>query len=219
VVFLVGYWVLQMFVPVPGHEWGVFKEGAIFGDWLYDHSNGLIGKPWKSPYGRGYPHLPMWTHAASAMFGVFAAYIITEKAMSNGVKLRWLLTLGVVCLAVSLLWSLHLPIVKNRWTSTFALWCAGLSYLLLALFWWVIDVCNWRWGLSLFVAIGSNSILAYIMASLLMSGFGAVAWHFFGNVKPYLDSYWHQILIVVVQYLLAWGVLIHLHRQKIFLRL
>jgi predicted acyltransferase len=23
--FLVGYWALQMFLPVPGHEWGVFK--------------------------------------------------------------------------------------------------------------------------------------------------------------------------------------------------
>jgi predicted acyltransferase len=270
--FLVGYWALQMFVPVPGHEWGVFKEGGLFGDWLYDHTIGLLGKPWQSHWGRGFPFLPMWTHAATTMLGVFGAYVLMGKTrasliapprheprfregetpveshsgrtgqgstgvspshasapserssgagrlISDTTTLLWLIGLGLGCLLVGWIWSFHLPIVKNRWTSTFALWCGGLSYLLLALFWWVLDVKGWRRGLGLWTAIGSNSILAYIMAALLMGGFGEVAWVFLGGLKPHLGDYWHNLVIVLAQFSLAWAVLIHLRRRKIFLRL
>jgi predicted acyltransferase len=247
--FLVGYWALQMFVPVPGHEWGVFQRGGLLSDWLYDHSIGLLGHPWKSPYGQGFPFLPMWTHAATTMLGVFGTYVLMGRwwsqapgaptsspafseeghpagtmpalpvAVSNATKLRWLVSLGFGCLLVGWLWGFHLPIVKNRWTSTFALWCGGLSFLLVALFWWVMDVKGWRRGFGLWTAIGCNSILAYIMASTLMSGFGAVAGEFFGGLKPHLGGYWHKVFMVLAQYALAWGVLIHLRRYKIFLRL
>lgn len=27
--FLIGYWALKMFVPVPGHEWGVLKPAFL----------------------------------------------------------------------------------------------------------------------------------------------------------------------------------------------
>jgi predicted acyltransferase len=251
--FLVGYWALQMFVPVPGHEPGVFKEGGLFGDWLYDHSIGLLGKPWKSHWGRGFPFLPMWTHAATTMLGVFATHTLTGRwwgctpasahatpatsdpqtpprpdpapapgpapSIGDAAKLRWLIALGLGCLALGWLWSFHLPIVKNRWTSTFALWCGGWSYLLIALFWWVIDVRGWRRGLGLWTAIGANSILAYVMAALLMGGFGEIAWVFLGGLKPHLGVYWHTLLVVLAQYGLAWGVLIHLRKHRVFLRL
>ena len=75
----VRYWALQMFVPAPGHEWGVFKESGLFGDWLYDHSIGLLGKPWASHWGRGFPFPPMWTHAARTMLGVFATYVLMGR--------------------------------------------------------------------------------------------------------------------------------------------
>jgi hypothetical protein len=42
---------------------------------------------------------------------------------------------------------------------------------------------------------------------------------FLGNLKPHLGDYWHPILIVLAKYSLAWGVLIHLGRHKVFLRL
>lgn len=225
-VFLVGYWALQMFVPVPGHEWGVFQPGGILGDWLHDNSIGLLGKPWASHWGRGFPYLPMWTHGATTMLGVFGAYIVTGQwprgtriSLSDAQKLRWLLALGAGCLLAGWLWSFHLPIVKNRWTSTYALWCGGLSYLLLAGFWWTIDVKGWRRGLGLWAAIGCNSILAYAMSSLLMGGFGEIARVFLGGLQLHVSEYWHKVILVLAQFGLAWAVLIHLRRHRIFLRL
>jgi predicted acyltransferase len=217
-VFLIGYWAVQMFIPVEGHEWGQFKRGALFSDWIYNRTIGLLDKPWKSDIGHGFPLVPMWTHGATTMLGVFAARILRVPG-SDGGKLKWLVLLGAGCLAAGWLWSWHLPIVKNCWSSSFALWCGGWSYLLLALFWWVIDVKGWRWGLGLWLAIGANSILAYIIESLLMGGFRAFATTFLGNLKPHMGGYWHGILMTLASYGLAWAVLIHLRRHRIHLRI
>lgn len=216
VAILIAYWALQMFVPVPGREPGTFKIGLVFSDWLYDQTIGLLGKPWKSQWGRGFP-ITLWNHGATAMLGVFAARIL-RASWENKRKLKWLVGLGVGCMLTGWLWSFHLPIVKNRWTSSYVLWCGGLSYLLLALFWWVIDVRGWRRGLGLWQAIGANSILAYIMAALLMDGFKSFAGVFLGNLKPYLGDYYHTLLMTLASYGMAWALLIYLRRRRIYLR-
>ena len=211
------YWALQMFVPVPGHVAGAFEKGKIFSDWVYDLTVGKLGAPWKSPWGRGFL-ITLWNHGATAMLGVFAARIL-QTSWKNLRKLKWLVALGAGCLAAGWLWSLHLPIVKNRWTSSYVLWCGGLSYLLLALFWWAIDVKRWHRGLGIWLAIGANSILAYIINSLFMGGFVAFAGALFGNLKPLMGDYLHALLMVLVSYGLAWLLLAYLKRQRVYLRL
>ena len=214
---LIGYWALQMFVPVPGHVMGRFEEGAIFSDWVYDHSIGLLGKPWSSPHGRGWL-ITLWTHGATAMLGVFASGILKAR-MTEAKKVQRLLLLGCACAAAGWLWSFHFPIVKNRWTSSYALWCGGLSYLLIALFYWVIDVKGWRKWAGLFVAIGNNSILAYLTESLFMGVFAALATVLFGGLKLWMGTYWHGVWMAAATAVLAWLLFLYLHRRKLYLRL
>jgi predicted acyltransferase len=214
---LVGYWVLQMFVPVPGRVPGEFVKGAVFSDWLYDHSVGLLGKPWSSPYGRGFL-LTLFPHGATAMLGVFATYVL-QAAGSDRRKLRILLGLGLGSLVLGALWSLHLPIVKNRWTSSYVLWAGGWSFLLLAAFWWVVDVWRVRWWTPLFVAIGANSLLAYLLASVFQRPLRSFADVLFSGMKPLLGEYWFGVGIAVATFGAAWVILLHLHRHKIHLRL
>jgi predicted acyltransferase len=186
-------------------------------DWLYDRSVGLLGKPWSSPYGRGFL-LTLWPHGATAMLGVFACYIL-RSSVNHAQKLRALIIVGAACLAVGWLWSFHFPIVKNRWTSTYVLWAGGWSFLLLALFYWLIDVKGWRKGIGLFVAIGSNSLLAYLIAAVFMRPFRSLAEVLFGGTRPWLGDYAWGIWMALASYGAAWLVLIYLHRQRIFLRL
>lgn len=214
---LVGYWALQMFIPVPGHLAGEFTKGAIFSDWIYDHSIGLLGKPWSSPYGRGFM-LTLFPHGATAMLGVFATYLL-RSAGSDRRKLRWLLAMGLGCLVAGWLWSLHMPIVKNRWTSTYVLWAGGWSYLLLAAFWWVIDVKRVRAWTPLFVAIGANSLLAYLLASVLQRPFRTLSEVLFAGLKPLVGDYMFGIWMAFATFSAAWLLLIYLHRQRIYLRL
>ena len=76
----VGYWALQMFVPVPGHVPGQFKEGALLSDWIYWHTIGLLPKPWASPW-HGGDVITLTTHGATAMLGVCrTAAFIAAKA-------------------------------------------------------------------------------------------------------------------------------------------
>ena len=44
---LVGYWALQTFVPVPGYGAGVYREHALFGDWLNDRILGDWQGRWR----------------------------------------------------------------------------------------------------------------------------------------------------------------------------
>jgi predicted acyltransferase len=214
---LIGYWALQMFVPVPGHVAGEFKEGAILSDWLYDHSVGLLGAPWKSQYGRGFV-LTFVTHGATAMLGVFAARIL-KAAWSEPKKLKWLIVLGVGCLIAGWLWSFHFPIVKRRWTSSYVLWAGGWSYLLMAAFYWIIDVNGLRRWAGLFVVIGSNSILAYLIAGVFFKPFRTLAEVLFGGLRTPLGEYWAGVVLALASCGFAWLLLAYLHRRRIFLRL
>lgn len=217
IAILAGYWALAMFVPVPGHVAGEFKIGVNLGDWLYDHSVGLLGKPWSSPHGRGFL-LSLWPHGATAMLGVFAARIL-RGLRSPAHKTRLLLLIGAGCLVAGGLWSFHFPIVKVRWTSTYVLWAGGISFLLLALFYWLIDVREWRRGTGLFVAIGSNSLLAYLLGTVFIGPFRSLADKLFGGLRLHVGDHWGNVILVAATFGLTWLLLIYLQRRKIFLRL
>src|SRR5690606_16145875 len=114
---LLAYWLVQMGIPFPGRTPGRFVEGGIFSDWLYDATIGKLDAPWKSRYGRGFP-ITMWNHGATAMLGVFAAYVVRHAPSPRRLVLL-LVGGGAAMLLVGWLWSLHLPIVKNRWSSSY----------------------------------------------------------------------------------------------------
>jgi predicted acyltransferase len=214
---LLAYWALQMGVTVPGGVAGQFVPGGIFSDWLYDQTIGRLDAPWKSRYGRGFP-LTLWTHGATAMLGVFAWRVLQRAAnLRRGVLL--LAAGGGVLLLIGWLWSWHLPIVKNRWTSSYVLWCGGLSWLLLAFFYAVLDGLRWRRWAGLFLVLGGNSILAYLISTVFMAPFRSLAGTLFGGLSLWLPEQTHAVLLVLAAYGAVWLLLAWLHRQKLFLRL
>ena len=72
---------------------------------------------------------------------------------------------------------------------------------------------------DLFVALGSNSILAYLTASLFVSVFTALATALFDGLKLWLSAYWHGVWMTVAKFGLAWLFFIYLHHRKLHLRL
>lgn len=123
---------------------------------------------------------------------------------------------GVICIALDLLWSLHFPIAKRLWTSSFVLLTGGISFSLLALFYAVIDVLNFRrWAFPL-VVVGMNSLTIYL------------AWHFmdfahtskqlFSGLSQPLDPKWYPVMEGVGALALVWLCMYWLYRRKIFVR-
>lgn len=159
---LIVYWVWMMFIPMPtGEGIGILlpeKNWAMFID-------ELILRQFRD--GTHYTWiLSSLGFSATVMLGTHAGYII-KKVESRKKVVAYLTLLGLLCLVVGWVWSFHFPIIKHIWSSSMALWAGGWSYLLLALFFLIIDV----WGITSwafpFVVIGSNAILAYMGAPFL----------------------------------------------------
>jgi predicted acyltransferase len=80
--------------------------------------------------------------------------------------------LGFECALAGLLWSHTFPLNKNLWTSSYVLFSAGFTLLLLALCYWLIDIRRlnskaigkallWPW-----LVFGSNAITAFVVSEL-----------------------------------------------------
>jgi predicted acyltransferase len=70
-------------------------------------------------------------------------------------------------IAADLIWNLWLPINKKLWTSSFALFMAGIDFVLFAAFAWAVDVRGWQRPVRPFVILGMNAIAVYMVSELL----------------------------------------------------
>src|SRR5206468_3926033 len=79
---------------------------------------------------------------ATALAGVFAGEWLKEPRQPHRSAYLWIA--GVAGAAAGLAWGLVFPINKNLWTSSFALFSAGMAAQTLALCHWLLDVSPWR---------------------------------------------------------------------------
>jgi len=91
----------------------------------------------------------------ASMLGGMAGYILRSEKNPSA-RLIWLFGAGIGCCVLGLAWGQFFPINKYLWTSSFTLLLGGICFLLMALFYLVIDVWRLRrWAFG-FVVIGMN---------------------------------------------------------------
>ncbi len=159
---------------------------------------------------------------ASCLLGVLAGLLLRRADLDGIKKTRWLVIGGVAALALGFLSGLQFPIVKKIWTSSFVLVAGGWSALLLAAFYYVIDVRQWRWWCAAFVWVGMNPITLYVLHGNVIS-FPRVAQRLVGgSVKVFFDAHFAAGFGDVVQATVSLALLLLLARffyqRKIFLR-
>jgi predicted acyltransferase len=126
------------------------------------------------------------------------------------------LVAGCISLILAQLWNLDFPINKNLWSSSFVMQTVGLSLLLFALFYYVIDVLGYKKWAFFFQVIGVNSILIYLSDKFIDWEFTAkhlFEWLYFWSGES--GSLVGAALSVLV---LKWLFLRFLYQKKIFLR-
>ena len=173
---LAGYWVLMRFVPVPGlgtptHEIPLLDKNGNLVAWLDRQifSAPHLYEKVRDPEGL----LSDIPALATALFGMLAGIwlranrTIAEKA--KGIALA-----GVIGLATGGLWNFWFPVNKKLWTSSYVLYAAGWSLLLLALSMWVVDIVGARMSdaekrkrYMVLLVFGTNAIAAYMFSELL----------------------------------------------------
>jgi predicted acyltransferase len=194
---LISYWALMRFVPVPGygvptHAMPILDPDRNLAAWLdrafndftqhYLHTGSLYNRT-HDPEGL----LSTLPSIATTLIGCTTGlWMRMEKEpMPSFVTERFpnanhfstlivLLLAGLLSLAAGLVWSPWFPLNKNLWTSSYVLFSAGLSLLLLALCYWLIDICRlntkpagkallWPW-----LVFGSNAIAAYVVSNFIV---------------------------------------------------
>jgi predicted acyltransferase len=102
---------------------------------------------------------------ATAMLGVLAGrWLATRRPTAE--RLTALGAAGALGMAAGLVWNWWFPINKALWTSSYALFTAGVACVALVTVSWLVDVARWdRWAWP-FRVFGSNAILAYVGAEL-----------------------------------------------------
>jgi predicted acyltransferase len=211
---LIGYWVLLAFIPLPGGLTGDFsKEGNLPG--FLDRML-LPGKilPLYYGYGDNEGLLSTIPAIATTLIGVLTGNWLKSSA-GPWQKAGGMVVAGIVSLIVGFAWGQFFPIIKNIWTSSYVLVAAGFSFLLLALFYTVIDVLGWRRWSFFFVVIGMNAITIYVAQRFI--DFRKIATFFLEGVAN-LSGDLGPVIILAGVIMAKWLFLWFLYRQKVFLR-
>ncbi|SDS31543.1 hypothetical protein [Opitutus sp. GAS368] len=163
---LAGYWALLVCVPVPGYGAGVLEPTGNLCWWIDSHV--LAGHTWSGAPVPGFDPegiLSTLPAIATTLLGVLAGQMM--RRWSGGALTARLLGGGGALLTLGALMSLVLPINKNLWTSSYAVFMAGWALVLLAVFHWLIDVRGWsRWAAPL-VIYGTNALAMFVSAGVL----------------------------------------------------
>lgn len=214
-VILVGYWLFMAFYPVPGCGAGHFTmecNPASYFDMQF-----LPGKLYKKIHD---PEGLMSTIPAIAtgLLGILAGQILRLKTndLSANRKVLTLAGIGVASIVLALLWNLIFPINKNLWTSSFVLLVGGLSFLLLALFYWVIDVLDFRRWTFFFIVIGMNSIVIYMAHQFIDFEYTTNA--LFGGLLGHFSETAQAVGSALAFILVQWTFMYVLYRNKWFLK-
>jgi heparan-alpha-glucosaminide N-acetyltransferase len=192
--------------------------------------------------GGGYLTLNFVPSMATAIFGLFAGELL-RGAASKWIKLLILLVLSAACLAAgAYAGETVCPIVKRIWTPSWAVYSAGWTFLLLAIFYGIVDCIGFRWWVFPLVVVGMNSIAMYCMESLLRGWFAKmldinlrtpvnslVEWingRISGGAKIPTGDHWYSfageyspIAQASAVFLVLWLICLWMYRRKIFLRI
>jgi predicted acyltransferase len=213
--------VLQLFIPVPGIGAGVLTpEGCMNG---YIDRMFLPGRLGYGPEGlvkEGGIYDPLGilcivSATGITLMGALAGSLLQNEKFSEYKKTKILSALGVGLIVAALAVSPVYPIIKNCWTSSYNLLAGGISLLLLALFYLIIDVWNYRKWTFVFMVIGMNSLFIYLVKSIVPSD--SIVEKFVGFLINSAGDY-GAILKTTGILTFDWLLLYFLYKRKVFIR-
>jgi len=207
--FLLAYWALLMFIPVPGVGRGVLMPTGNAATYV---DQAVLGR---FHYGENTWFLSYLGFASSVLLGVLAGELLASARPAK-TKILLLVAAGAACIAQGMLWSIEFPIIKLLWTSSFVLVAGGISFLALALFYWIIDVLGYQRWAFFFVVIGMNSLAVYVATMLF--DFSRITNVFIGALLPRLGR-WSNFTEAIVTLGIIWLLLLWMYRKGTFIRL
>jgi heparan-alpha-glucosaminide N-acetyltransferase len=235
-VILVGYWTYFYLHPMP--EGGIdlttwnLQAGEVLGGIMEPWSKHVNAAadfdrwflnlfPREQPFEThpgGYQTLNFIPSLATMIGGSLTGRFLMRPDRSEKMKLVMLIGAGVLLLFLGTMLGLFVcPLVKRIWTPSWALFSGGWVLLMLAAFYWVVEIWGWRKLAFPLVVVGMNSIFIYLMHSL------SAGW-IKTQLKMHLPATWfdHSYAPIAEKLgvlIVLWLLCLWLYRQKAFLKL
>ena len=222
VALLLVYWAVMQFITVGGYGGGNYTPEGNLAEWIDRTVLGRFRDGAKVVDGEvvfagGYYYtwiLSTLNFGVTVLTGLFAGYIAKDKT-SDIYKLKWYFGAGVAMVAAGWLWGLQMPVIKTIWTSSMVLVSSGYCFLLMGLFYYLIDYKGYNKNITWLKVYGMNSIVAYMLANVI--NFSCLGQSLFYGLEQYLGNYYSFLISlsnVSVIYVILWL----LYKRNIFLK-
>ncbi|SCW53942.1 acyltransferase family protein [Mucilaginibacter sp. NFR10] len=211
--FIIGYWLLLKFTSAPGFPMGDLTMKGNFASYV-DRSilPGRLYLGIHDPEGL-FSTIPA---ISTGILGILTGLLLKKGGVTQMRKVTTMAVVGVIFLILAQIWNLDFPINKNLWTSSFVLHVGGLSLLLMALFYFIIDVKGYQKWAFYFRVIGMNSILIYISGHFIKWSYTTEG--FFGWIGQLVGDPYNIVVMAICFVLVKWAFLYYLYTKKTFLR-
>ena len=216
--------VLLLVYSVPMHLWGDWSaqgnfacivDKAILGRF---RDGSVIAPDGTVLFAAWYDYTWIWssiTFCCTVTLGSLAGHVTKNGNNDRPATARRLLLIGLMLLIAGLLSGILQPIIKRIWTASMVLYSAGWCYLLLALFYWWIDVKGHRKGWNWLLFYGCNAITAYIVGEVV--NFRCIASSLFYGLEQYIGG-WYPVFLTACNSLILFLLLWLMYGNKFFLQ-
>jgi predicted acyltransferase len=211
---LIGYWLMFKFTSAPGFPHGDLTMEGNFVSYM-----DRLFLPGRLYLGIHDPEGIMATIPAIAtgLLGILTGQLLKNSPYAQLKKVALMTGAGVLCIITAWIWNLDFPINKNLWTSSFVLNVGGISLLLLALFYYIIDVLGHKKWAFFFKVIGMNSILIYMSGKFINWDYTTHA--FLGWLGQLAGNPYNAVVMAICFVFVKWLFLYFMYKKKIFLRI
>lgn len=223
VVLLLAYWGAMAWIRIDGYGGGNYTPDGNLAEWidravLGRFRDGATVQDGIVVFAESYRYtwiLSSLNFGVTVLTGLFAGHILKNKEWASRRKVKALLTIGAAMVIVGWAWDFTLPVIKKIWTSSMVLVSSGYCFLLMGLFYYLIDHKGW-WKRTTWLRVyGMNSIVAYMLAMCV--SFRSIGQSLFFGLEQYLGSYygvWIELCNALVIYLILWM----MYKRQIFLK-
>ena len=222
IVSLLVYWGLMEFVSIGGYGGGDYSQTGNLAEWVdrtvlgrfrdgaHMGSDGVV-------FYEGYYYtwiLSSINFVVMVLSGSFAGQILKAKNSAQK-KSVLLLSIGAALILTGNIVGIWIPINKPIFSSSMTLLASGYSFILMAVFYYVVDVRGCGKYLNWLKIFGMNSILAYVLSCVV--NFSCIVTQIFGGTEQYLGEF-YSAFIAVGNLTILFIILYILYKKKLFLR-